>query len=161
MAGFHQISKGVSESRYVPRRKEGRKQATKVSRCGISDNFVWIWFSQAKPRLVKHSQTFCSVPIWKACFTYEYQRGGILHSYTYSLRVGGKLYQIVTQVCIRSLPFMQTRGKKPPLPMPHDLCLFRFMIVFVSCFMVSIAQGEVRRGTFTKWGVQTWLLSVS
>jgi hypothetical protein len=144
---------------------EGRKpERVKVWECQGVRLVIILYRESGLARLVQHSQRFCSVPIWKACFTYEnlsQKRGGILQSYTYSLRVGGKLYLLVTQVCIRSLPLMWSRGKKPHLPMPHDLCLFRFMIVFVSCLMASIAPGEVGRGHSQNGGVQTWLLSVS
>jgi hypothetical protein len=90
-------------------RKEGRKhESVKVRECqGVR---LVIILYESGSHWYSTPRDFVVSLFGRHVFIHEslsQKRGGILQSYTYSLRVGvgGKLYLLVTQVCIRSLPF--------------------------------------------------------
>jgi len=82
--------------------------------------------------------------IWRAPYVHEYlshKRGGIL---CLLLKSGRKIITILGHEILSTL---KEKFKNLPPPMPHDLCMFKFMIMLALCFPMGKAH---QRGMFPK-----------
>ncbi len=65
-------------------------------------------------------------------------------TYTYYLRMGGRLHLFTSpyksKICLnrfKIFSLLTNKCKNPTVFMPCNLCMFRFMISFILCFMMS------------------------
>jgi hypothetical protein len=99
-------------------------------RSGKHAPYIREWEVHITRHLEKFLHVFASWHL-KSIHTHP-RKDGVLRMFIKSVRDLMQVYDLQSLVGVRSLPPSRSNHKNPPSHMPHNLCLFRFMITFNS-----------------------------